>query len=506
MRAVTRLAGQAPTGRQVTPQWTLAVVDAPTAAAAVSPATRPQWRGRYQRGVIAVDAIAAALGVAVALIGRFDDVGLLRSGVNPEFAVALPLVWLFCASLNRAYEQRFLGAGTIEFVRVGRAFLQLTAIVAFVAYVTKSDLSRSVSLAALLFTLVGSLLGRLTFRAVLHRRRRAGGAIVPVLAVGNPPDIAAFTDTLHRNRFAGFRFTGACVTSVDSAAELTNHDIPIFAGVDSIRAAVAESGAQTVAVLSSDVTGEKLRWIAWQLEGSDTDLVVLPGLTEVAGRRIDLQQVGGLPLLYVAQPEFEGVHRILKGGFDRIVSALLLVLSAPLLLGIAVLVRLTSRGHALYRQTRVGKDGKTFQMLKFRSMTVDADRLAVELQEANEVEGDVLFKMKMDPRVTRIGRVLRRYSLDELPQLLNVFAGSMSLVGPRPPLPSEVAKYGYDAQRRLLVKPGLTGLWQVSGRSDLTWEESVRLDLRYVENWSLALDIVLLARTFGAVLRPRGAY
>jgi exopolysaccharide biosynthesis polyprenyl glycosylphosphotransferase len=490
----------------VTPQWTLAVVDAPTAAAAVSPATRPQWRGRYQRGVIAVDAIAAALGVAVALIGRFDDVGLLRSGVNPEFAVALPLVWLFCASLNRAYEQRFLGAGTIEFVRVGRAFLQLTAIVAFVAYVTKSDLSRSVSLAALLFTLVGSLLGRLTFRAVLHRRRRAGGAIVPVLAVGNPPDIAAFTDTLHRNRFAGFRFTGACVTSVDSAAELTNHDIPIFAGVDSIRAAVAESGAQTVAVLSSDVTGEKLRWIAWQLEGSDTDLVVLPGLTEVAGRRIDLQQVGGLPLLYVAQPEFEGVHRILKGGFDRIVSALLLVLSAPLLLGIAVLVRLTSRGHALYRQTRVGKDGKTFQMLKFRSMTVDADRLAVELQEANEVEGDVLFKMKMDPRVTRIGRVLRRYSLDELPQLLNVFAGSMSLVGPRPPLPSEVAKYGYDAQRRLLVKPGLTGLWQVSGRSDLTWEESVRLDLRYVENWSLALDIVLLARTFGAVLRPRGAY
>jgi lipopolysaccharide/colanic/teichoic acid biosynthesis glycosyltransferase len=175
-------------------------------------------------------------------------------------------------------------------------------------------------------------------------------------------------------------------------------------------------------------------------------------------------------------------------------------------LGIAVLVRLTSRGHALYRQTRVGKDGKTFQMLKFRSMTVDADRLAVELQEANEVEGDVLFKMKMDPRVTRIGRVLRRYSLDELPQLLNVFAGSMSLVGPRPPLPSEVAKYGYDAQRRLLVKPGLTGLWQVSGRSDLTWEESVRLDLRYVENWSLALDIVLLARTFGAVLRPRGAY
>lgn len=464
-----------------------------------------RWRGRYQRAIVTIDLVGAVLGVLIATLGRFDHRVTAFDGLYIAFAAGMPVVWLFCAALNRAYESRFLGAGTIEFVRVSRAFLQLTAVVAVIAYVAKVDLSRSVSLGALLITLAISLLGRLALRAELHRRRRVGRATVPVLAVGRTRDIAKFDETLSHNDSAGLRITGACVTSEDTG-KLDERGIAVFAGVDSIREAVAESGAETVAVVSSTINGEKLRWISWQLEGTDTDLVVLPGLTEVAGRRLDLQQVGGLPLLYVAQPEFKGIHRILKGGFDRIGALLLILLTAPALFAIALLVRLTSRGPALYRQTRVGKDGKTFQMLKFRSMHVDADRMLADLMCANEVDGGVLFKMKNDPRVTRIGRLLRRFSLDELPQLLNVVAGSMSLVGPRPPLPSEVARYGHDAQRRLLVKPGLTGLWQVSGRSDLTWEESVRLDLRYVENWSLALDVVLLLRTLGAVVKRRGAY
>jgi exopolysaccharide biosynthesis polyprenyl glycosylphosphotransferase len=194
-----------------------------------------------------------------------------------------------------------------------------------------------------------------------------------------------------------------------------------------------------------------------------------------------------------------------KGAVDRCIAALAIVLLAPVLAAIAMAVRLTSDGPALYRQERVGANGRTFTMLKFRSMVVDADRRLADLQGENISDG-LLFKLRNDPRVTPVGRWLRRLSLDELPQLFNVIGGSMSLVGPRPPLPAEVARYEGSVSRRLLVKPGLTGLWQISGRSDLPWEEAVRLDLRYVENWSLTLDALILCRTTSAVLFSRGAY
>ena len=262
----------------------------------IHPVRAPRWRSRYQRCVFAVDAFAATFGVFLALLSRFDHDANATRGVYPAFSVAIPLVWLFCASLNRAYEARFLGSGTTEFVRVGRAFLQLTAIISFIAYATKSDISRSVSLTALLLTLTFSITGRLILRGMLvRRRRREGHAIVPVLAVGTASDIAQFNSTLQRNREAGFVFIGACVPAGDDTAALDELDVPVYASIDSIKQAVASSAAQTVAVVSSALTGERLRWIAWQLEGTDTDLVVVPGLTEVAGRRLDLQQVGGLP-------------------------------------------------------------------------------------------------------------------------------------------------------------------------------------------------------------------
>jgi exopolysaccharide biosynthesis polyprenyl glycosylphosphotransferase len=242
------------------------------------------------------------------------------------------------------------------------------------------------------------------------------------------------------------------------------------------------------------------------LEGTDTDLVVSPGLTAMSGRRLHIQPIAGIPLLHVSQPDFTGTRRVLKGGFDRVVAGVALLVLSPLLLSIALLVRLTSNGPALFRQTRVGKDGKQFTMLKFRSMYVGAERRVSELLKQNDAADGLLFKMRDDPRITRIGRTLRRVSLDELPQLINVLTGSMSLVGPRPPLPREVAQYGDDLRRRLLVRPGLTGLWQVSGRSDLSWEESVRLDLHYVENWSLATDLFIICKTFRAVIRSAGAY
>jgi exopolysaccharide biosynthesis polyprenyl glycosylphosphotransferase len=196
---------------------------------------------------------------------------------------------------------------------------------------------------------------------------------------------------------------------------------------------------------------------------------------------------------------------VVKGGVDRAAAALALLSLMPVLLLIALAVRLDSPGPVLYRQERIGVNGRGFTILKFRSMSVDADCLLAELLYRNE-GGGLLFKMRRDPRVTRVGRWLRRFSLDELPQLFNVLGGSMSLVGPRPPLPAEVERYDSSVSRRLLVKPGLTGLWQISGRSDLSWEEAVRLDLRYVENWSLALDALILVKTVRAVVSSSGAY
>ena len=234
-------------------------------------------------------------------------------------------------------------------------------------------------------------------------------------------------------------------------------------------------------------------------------MVVSPGLMEVAGPRLHMSAVLGMPLLRVSEPALTGFRRFVKGAVDRVGAFLLLLLLAPLMFAVSAFVMIDSRGPVFYRQKRVGKDGAPFTIIKFRTMVTNADVLRTRLAAANEGHG-LLFKMKKDPRITKVGSFLRRYSIDELPQLLNVLSGTMSLVGPRPPLPEESAKYSSDVRRRLLVKPGLTGLWQVSGRSDLSWDESVRLDLRYVEDWSLALDAVILWKTFRAVFGGRGAY
>jgi exopolysaccharide biosynthesis polyprenyl glycosylphosphotransferase len=212
-------------------------------------------------------------------------------------------------------------------------------------------------------------------------------------------------------------------------------------------------------------------------------------------------------MLHVEHPRLKGSARVVKEAFDRAAALALLILASPVLLVIAALVRLApnGRGPAIFRQERVGKNGRPFVLYKFRTMHVDAQARLAELRALNDTDGE-LFKMRKDPRVTAVGRWLRRFSLDEIPQLVNVLKGDMSLVGPRPPLASEVAGYPADMRRRLVVKPGLTGLWQVSGRSDLSWEESIRLDLTYVENWSLAMDLAILARTVSAVIRSSGAY
>lgn len=471
---------------------------------------RSRWLRKYQRGLVVTDLVAVWTAIAIAYLLRFG--ASASAPMNVLVAAVLPLGWIALIAFNHGYGARLIGVGATEFQRIFRAFLHMTALIAFTSFVTHAELARGFVLLALPLALCLNLMARYAARKWLHAQRARGRAMKSVLLVGDAEAISKFTEVLRRDDYAGLRVVGACVPSeavadtrtIDALGEA---DVALLGDVDSIVSAVRLSGADTVAVVSSGAIGpEKLRWVSWQLEGSSTDLMVSPGLTEVAGPRLHIVPVAGLPLLHVEEPKFTGFRRVLKGAFDRSMAAVALLLLAPVFLALALAVRLTSSGPALFRQVRVGRAGSTFVMLKFRSMYADAEERLASLREQSDHGDGVLFKMKEDPRITRVGKFLRKYSLDELPQLINVLLGTMSLVGPRPPLPLEVARYEDHVHRRLLVKPGLTGLWQVSGRSDLSWDESVQLDLRYVENWSLGEDLFILWKTVRAVAAGSGAY
>lgn len=472
------------------------------------------WVRRYQRQLVALDLLAGCAAAIVAYAIRFDVSSPVAGArvVDVELALVLPLAWVCMVAVHRGYEGRFIGAGAIEFQRLSRAFMDLAVLVCLVSYLAKTGTARGFVVMSLPLVFVLDFAARYVARKRLHRLRQRGQSMTPVLAVGGPAAVADFAALMISDQYAGMSVVGACVPARPAGFDEADADrldelgIALLGDVDSILDAVRACGARNVAVLAGEIDGEKLRWIAWQLEGSDTGLIVSPGLTEVGGRRLHIQPVAGLPLLYVDEPKFSGFHRLLKGGFDRIAASLALLVLLPVFVAIAVMIRLTSSGPALFRQTRVGLNGKRFTMFKFRSMRQGAESGITQLLARNDLSSGPLFKMRADPRVTRVGRVLRSFSLDELPQLINVLNGSMSLVGPRPPLPEEVVRYADDAHRRLLVKPGITGLWQVSGRSDLSWEQSVRLDLRYVENWSLTTDVMILWKTVFAVVKQSGAY
>jgi exopolysaccharide biosynthesis polyprenyl glycosylphosphotransferase len=325
-----------------------------------------------------------------------------------------------------------------------------------------------------------------------------------VIAVGHAARVADLIGELRREKYHGLSVVGACLNQGTMLAEIAG--IPVIGGMESVSAAIAELDADTVAVVADrDLTKIRLRELAWELEATATDLYVAPALLDVAGPRTTIRPVAGLPLLHVDHPEFSGIRWVVKGTFDKLAAIAALIISAPLIGVTAFVIALRDGRPVLFQQARVGKDGRTFTLYKFRTMVVDAEQRKAELADYNEGAG-ALFKMHNDPRVTRTGRWLRRYSLDELPQLFNVLKGDMSLVGPRPPLQDEAARYTDYVRRRLAVKPGITGLWQVSGRSDLSWEEAVRMDLRYVENWSLILDMQILWKSCPAVFHGSGAY
>jgi exopolysaccharide biosynthesis polyprenyl glycosylphosphotransferase len=488
----------------------------PTDRNAAIPGTRA-WTSAYLRRVALADLACALAAGAVAARVRFGGQAYLPL-TYLGLTCGLPIAWWMSVLLAGGYNPQFIGLGSDEFRRILNAAVYLTAGVAIISYTAKLDLARGYITIALPSAAVMDLTARYLLRKRLHRQRVRGWCVRRVVAVGHVAAVARLVTVLRRDTYHGLAVVAACLVDAPESAGPDGEagapavagapaaGVPVAGGLSGVAAAVSRFGADTVAVLACpEMDGGRLRELAWELEKTGTDLFVAPALLEVAGPRTTLRPVAGLPLLHVDHPELAGAKQAVKSVFDKTCAASALLMLAPLFAVIAISIRLSDHGPVFFRQTRIGKDGRGFTLFKFRTMVPDAEQRKSQLAARNEADG-VLFKIRRDPRVTRPGAWLRRWSLDELPQLINVLIGDMSLIGPRPALPEEVASYRSHMRRRLAVKPGLTGLWQVSGRSDLSREEAEWLDLHYVENWSLALDLQVLWKTGSAVIRGSGAY
>ena len=466
------------------------------------------WARRYVWKLALSDAGVVGL-VMVAAHGAsfgWDPLSTVAGRSAPAYwqvTVVIAVLWWFQLALTRSREPRILGHGPQEFQRVVAAGWWTFSIVAIVGFLTQWQVSRGYLLFALPFGTSVLLTYRWVWRVWVHARRDEGALQARVLVAGPERTTAQMIGRLQRNPRAGYHVVGACApASEQSAQEVAG--VPVLGGVDDAVAAALRVGAEFVVLSGTDdLSLREARRIGWELEGTGIGLIVAPAMVDVAGPRVQMSPVEGLPLLHVDVATFSGTRYWLKEGFDRVTAALgLLVLAVPITV-VALLVKVTSPGPVFFVQERIGKDGIPFGMLKFRSMVPDA-----EARVADVMGGEVrpFYKNENDPRITPFGRFIRRYSIDELPQIINVLKGDMSIVGPRPQIAAEVAHYGDIEHRRLLVKPGMTGLWQVSGRSSLSPEASIRLDAYYAENWSLAGDAVIVLKTLRAVVGKDGAY
>lgn len=458
------------------------------------------------------DAFVVLLVMAIAQFARFGGSSVpLVSGASdtPYLAVtiAIGVLWWLALGVTHSREPRILGHGPQEFQRVINSTWTTFAVVAVIGFLTQWQISRGYLLIAAPLGTLALLAYRGAWRLWVHARRDAGELAARVVVVGPSATVHLVSQRLLGAARAGFKLAAVAVHAGATASQaLDSLGVPDLGELTDPVAQARSVGAEFIIIAGSGAMSvRESRQLGWTLEGTEIGLIVAPSLMDVAGPRISMSPVAGLPLMHVDAPTFAGSRYWTKTVTDRVGAVFLLLLAGVPMLVIAGLVRLTSRGPVLFHQQRVGLGMETFTMFKFRSMYADAEQRLEELRAANEGNG-VHFKMRDDPRVTPLGKFLRRFSIDELPQLLNVFRGDMSLVGPRPPLPREMESWGDGVARRQLVKPGMTGLWQVSGRSDLSWEEAVRLDLYYAENWSMTGDLVILMRTVLAVLRPTGAY
>ncbi len=466
------------------------------------------WRRRYARRLWLSDFVVLVwvvfgtqlvwLGVEPVVVSGLDMVSYW------VLSVLLIAAWMAALALSDTRSDRVIGVGTTEYIRVADASFRLFGLIAILAFLFRIEVARGFLLISLPLGIGVILLERWLWRQWLAAQRKMGDYTARVLLVGSADTVAQLAGELGRTPDAGYRVVGACVPSGRIADVIEGTEIPIMGNVHAVAEAIAVTGADTVAVTSADdLPPAKVKEISWGLEAGRQHLVLAPSIIDIAGPRNHTRPVSGLPLIHVETPRFSAGQRFVKRLFDIIASLALVVVLSPVLLVVALTVKLTSKGPLFFSHERIGRDARPFRMLKFRSMRVGADDELAALLKAQGTSTQPLFKIKDDPRITPVGRVIRKYSLDELPQLFNVLGGSMSLVGPRPQVAAEVALYSDAARRRLLTPPGITGLWQVSGRSALDWDQAVRLDLYYVENWSLIGDIAILARTVRAVLSPK---
>ncbi len=487
-------------------------------AAVQNSSPNPAWHRKYSAWLVATDLVSILLAVGVAHWLRFGQtpgsavLPLLQGVTYLEVSIAIAALWMAALSINNARSQRIIGSGAEEYRRVWSATAAVFGGVAIVSMLFKLEIARGYLMIALPAGIVLLLLSRWIARKVVVRvRKDFGKCITRLLVVGSPRAVRDLTAALSREPWSGYEVVGACVPGTrprDAIIKIPGFGtIPVLGDESTVARAVALTGSHAVAVAASEqFHGKGLRDLSWELERLDIDLLVAPGVIDVAGPRLHMRPVAGLPLIHVEKPQYHGAKKFQKRAFDIGFASTALLFAMPLLVLIAAIIKLTSKGPVFYRQQRVGIDGKSFEMIKFRTMVMGADQMVGELAELNEADSGVLFKIRNDPRVTPVGKFLRKYSLDEVPQFINVVQGQMSVVGPRPPLANEVESYDDDAKRRLLVRPGVTGLWQVSGRSDLSWEDSVRLDLFYVENWSMMADLLIALKTVRVVLNHTGAY
>ncbi|QBE48639.1 sugar transferase [Leucobacter triazinivorans] len=473
-------------------------------------AQQPAWQKRYSRKLswtdFAVIVISVFAGQAVSLLRLAPAGEMLPSTTNRlVFSALLAAGWLIALAVYDSRNPAVFGTGPEEYKRVLNSTIVTFGIAALLMLLfDPAEIRRYsvyVTLPLGLFLLV---LGRWAWRKRLHRQRRLKKNTYRTIIAGDREHAESLVKQLHSNTLAGFELVGAA-SNTGVGSDLVE-GVPIVAGYDRLLSAIEELDADTLIVAGgAALPPQRIRSIGWELEGRHVDLIVASSLTDIAGPRIHVRPVAGLPLIHVESPEFTGWRYYAKRVFDLVSTVVVLPLALLIVAVLAVVIKIDSPGPVFFRQMRMGLNGRPFNMFKLRSMREDADDALPGLLDRSEGNG-VLFKIRADPRVTRVGQFMRRHSLDELPQLFNVLRGEMSLVGPRPPLPREASQYDDRVSRRLLVRPGISGLWQVSGRSDLSWEESVRLDLFYVENWSLTGDLLILWRTLRTVLNPEGAY
>ena len=455
------------------------------------------------------DLVTTALGFSLAAAFRFNT-GILGEaqpvgGYTRILLIGIPM-WLVIFAFAGMYERGHTKSASEDIKRTFNGVnMGIVSLILISFFMAERDFSRGFTAAAWVSCLTTVVAGRILFRKTINFMRTKGKLCVPMLVVGLNEEARAIARTLNRNSWIGFRPVGFVAANGElNGTNITRVEgLPVYGSAPDIAGAVDMARASAVLVASSAVPEDKLARLYRDLQDHDVEVRVSAGLMNIAASRVAVEPLDGVPVLALRKIQLARPQVFVKRMFDIVMALMLLAITSPILLVSALAVKLTSPGSIFYKQIRVGQYGREFRMIKFRTMVRDAHELVEELQDHNEADG-LLFKIKNDPRVTRAGRVLRKWYIDELPQLFNVLSGAMSLVGPRPPLPEEVARYDDWLRGRIKVKPGMTGLWQVNGRHQLSFADYVRYDLFYVQNWSVASDLHILWRTIPAVLKRTG--